>query len=137
MPADEPVQLRPPEPLGRFQIGLSRLFRVQLGVAGLAAATAYVYHCPPDSLGHSVSPVSFIVAASLGSLVCYLLTRPVSSRITALVAAAMGGGTGAELSYLPPLKVPSGPFQPGVLALLGMCVAVSWYVTIGWVDKRR
>ncbi len=118
-----------PTPRRRWQFTLLRLFRIQLGVAGLAAVVAYLNQRETSPMLLEIQPGVFVFLCGLSSAVAYLFARHFlpRRRLPAWVASVyIAGAAGSSLA---------GSSAPGFdLALLGAAVGVSWLVALGWID---
>jgi hypothetical protein len=129
------------EPHGRFQFGLSRLFRIQFGLAGLAAVATYVHAMPPTFYGKSISWIAFLIATSLASVVAYLVAlayvvaysvaRQLPGQLAVRLAVLASGGVVGAFFARPKAD------ESGWLLLLGAGVAMSWLVALGPIDRAN
>jgi len=113
-----------------LQFALSKLFRVQLGVAGLIAVTVCVSSIsPPLYSSHRAAVADFLTSASLWSLAAHLLVREMPNRVAVyagvMVGGAMGGGTVTRYMW---------DIQP-ILMIAGAGVAASWLAGFAWLDQ--
>ncbi len=113
----------------RLRLRLSEVFRIQAGFALLLAAVAVLSRMPADLRGRALSPIDFTFVTSVLALAAYAVSRFVCCRFTCpLVAVLVGMVAGA--SFARPID------NPIELAALGTCVAFSWVVGLGWLDRR-
>lgn len=121
-----------PAPRRRWQFTLLRLFRIQLGVAGLAAVVAYLKQCETSPTFFEVQPGVFVLLCWLTSAVAYLFARWLfpRRRLAAWLACLyFAGAAGQSLAELNSFRVD--------LTLLGAAVGLSWLVALGWLDDDR
>jgi hypothetical protein len=114
---------------------LLAVFRCALGAAGLLAIVAAVgapaHNLEPDWRGRLFSVRGFFAATSVLAVVSYAVSRLFLSRVSGhILAVAFGGMAGAACARV---KFDD-PFR---LLLLGMAVAVSWLVGLGWLDRPQ
>ncbi|HWB11295.1 MAG TPA: hypothetical protein VG826_18850 [Pirellulales bacterium] len=113
----------------RFRLRLGELFRVQAGAAILLAVVLVVDRLAPERYSRSVSPLAFILVTSTAAWTTYVASRRFFSRFTSPLLAVLSAGIlGGAFTRL-------GTDNPAELAVLGMCVALSWVVGAGWLDS--
>ncbi len=112
------------------EFALSKLFRVQLGVAGLIAMTMCVVSIsPPLYSSHPAVMADFLSSASLWSLAAYLLVREIPNRVALYACVVLGGaiGGGTVVRYMWDIRP--------ILMLAGAGVAASWLAGFAWLDR--
>lgn len=114
---------------GRFHLRLGALFRIQAAVAILLTVIILLSQRTADS-GRAVSSFGFIVLTSTLACATYTASRFVFSRFTCPLLAVLSSGIVGAAFSRPKLD------NPAELAILGMCVALSWILGVAWLDIR-
>lgn len=115
---------------GRFHLRLGALFRIQAAVGILLTVIILLSQRPADMRGRAASSFGFVLLTSALACATYAASRIVFSRFTSpLLAVLISGITGAAFSR-PKVE------NPAELAVLGMCVAISWILGMAWLDVR-
>jgi hypothetical protein len=121
----------PPAVRTRWQVSLGELFRIQTGTAGVVAVGAYVHRLHADWPVFYVSGTKFAATALFSALVGYLVSRCFFGRFTSLLAGMASAGMAGSFFL----------WRKGddmrEFASLGMLVACSLFVALGWIDRGR
>ena len=115
----------------RFRLRLGELFRIQAGFAVLFGAVTVLYRVRPELHGRVISPIEFTFVTSSVALVSYAACRCVFSRFTCPLVGVIMAGVAGIMFARPKVD------NPLESAMLGMCVAFSWIVGLGWLDRRN
>jgi len=114
----------------RLRVTLVDVFKLQFGVAGLSGVAVFASRLGPDPIGRTIPTMEFVLLASLLTIIAYSATRPFFSKQTSWLAATVAAGISGSSFMRTKWD------QPRDLALLGMCVAISWIIGVGWLERR-
>jgi hypothetical protein len=114
-----------------WQFSLGELFRTQAGAAGVVAVAAYIHRLHSGWPVYYVSGVKFATVTVLSALFAYVACRCFLGRFTGLLAGmALAGMAGSLFLWRRGDDMRE-------FAVLGMLVACSLFMAVGWIDRCR
>lgn len=114
----------------RFQYTIRSVLRAQAGIAGIIAVAVYVHNLQPGWLeGSTISGASYAVTTCFWAIAGYSVGRCFFGRVTALLLSMALAGI-ASCTFVRPKCD-----HPRDFAILGMVVAISVFVGLGWLDR--
>jgi hypothetical protein len=116
-----------------WQFSSGKLLRTLVGAAAVVAVAAYVHYLHRHTRwpAYYVSGTEFAITALFSAIVGYLICRCFFGRFTSLLTGMASAGAVGSLFL----------WRKGddmrEFTILGMLVACSLFVAIGWLDRRK